>query len=551
MDNDISEFDGIGIMPTFRDVYPQYGDVGEKFIIKHIKNLYLDDCLVILSRASRYYYKYYQTKTDKDNRAVYRRLCYGLLDPKTIQVLEECEGEKEYDLIFPELSILHLIKLCLQNCDTSGSTTSAEFPKETLFTIGKCLLVTNSLFFDSQLKGVPLNADIEGFVVNFTKQLIVDHNFDMFQKFYQTYFIFDIMSNNTEINLEEIFNRCYGVSVKEYLAFSFAILSQYMINNTENEDWKHPHLDASAMVNLKPQFQQKLLDDLLINNFRYKKIDLNFFNPLDITKRPFVRLRNGKIIVLSLKRLFLRLTDSVYFDILDTLTDRKEKDLFSKVYGNAVEGYAQDVFESIDSGLVKPFKYGKPEKETPDSMLAVGDDVVFFECKKKQFHTLEFLKDGNKNMFYERVDEFYTFPLQQLCSRIDDFRNKLFSIAGLQNDTLVYPVIISPLAPPIFSGGWDKLNLNERVLPKIYSSDKKIAPPEFMDLAELECIEEYLRLNPEKSFTDLIKIKRADVTHHNANWMVILYKNKMNVINSRLREKYLLEIKDFKEILFK
>ncbi len=71
-----------------------------------------------------------------------------------------------------------------------------------------------------------------------------------------------------------------------------------------------------------------------------------------------------------------------------------------------------------------------------------------------------------------------------------------------------------------------------------------------MDLKELECIEEYLRLNPKQNFRDLIRIKRADKVNHNSNWMVILSKNGMALKNKRLIEKYFKETRHFADLIF-
>lgn len=542
-------------MPTYRDLYPEMGAVGERLIIKKLKRLFLSDCLLILSKASQHYYKYCQMNIPGvDGPTMHRKRCFELLSQKNIALIEEREREnkKHYDVIFPELSMVYLIKICLQNCDASSHTKTDVFPSEVLQEVGECLLIANSLLHDAQMQGVPPEMPLDQMVVNFTKQVIADHNFDVYQKFHQTYFLYEtILSKYSgEIDLEKIFQKLYGLTVKEYLAFSFAVLSQFVIKNTPEEDWGHAHFGENAFENLKPQFKKKLLEDLLINNINYKKLDKSYFNVFDITKRPLVRLEKGKIVVLSLKRLFNRLTDSVYFDILDNLSTHAEKDLFSKIFGKAVEAYFQDILENIDPKFIKPFKYNKDQQETPDGMLVVGSEGVFFECKKKQFHNLEFLKSGTRATFLERIKEFYHLPLTQLCKRIDDFRNELFNIPNLKSDSRIYPVIVCPLAPPIFSGGWDKIGLDAHVLPEAYKTDTKIASPEFMDLTELESIEEYLKRNKDKNFVDLIKIKRTDTVHHNANWMTILHKNNMHLKNERLFSKYAKEIETFGEILF-
>ena len=42
----------LGTMPTYRDLFPEKGAVGEKFVIRILRNLYQRDCLLILSQLS-------------------------------------------------------------------------------------------------------------------------------------------------------------------------------------------------------------------------------------------------------------------------------------------------------------------------------------------------------------------------------------------------------------------------------------------------------------------------------------------------------------------
>lgn len=341
------------------------------------------------------------------------------------------------------------------------------------------------------------------------------------------------------------------MNVLEYSAFLCSLLSQFIITNTPNEDWKMPYLDSKrALENIKPKFKNELLENLIINNINTKKIDRNFFNVTDITKKPLVKFDDGIIIPLSLKQLFIGLTDSVYFDILDYIPEKKQKDKYSKFFGKAVEDYFKDIIRCIDSGAVFEFEYGKDNRKTSDAMMVRDTGVIFFECKKLPFHNLQFLQNGNKEIFLERVHEFYYKPLNQICDRIKDFRNEKFKLTGIDKNARIYPVIVCPSCPPIFSGGWEKFNLDKYVLPDLYDNDHNIAPPEFIDFSELECIEEYLRLNPKISFIDLIKIKRKDQNYHHANWIVILDKNNMALQNKRLAENFLEKMKDFKNILF-
>ena len=547
----------IGIMPTYRDLYPNEGYVGEKFIIRKLKTIYLRDCLVVLSQLAKYYFKYVQDGKKDEDLETYMRYCLELLDIEDRKAVNRKNARltTKYTIIFPELSIVHLIKLCLKHCnDTDYTKNGDDFSNDTLYDIGKCLLVANSIFSDWQQKGVVKKDETsEEHIVNFTKQLIADKNFDYYQRMYQNYFIFKYLIENyrEKFDIEKVFLEKYGVSFSEYFALLGALQTQFGTKDKHGEDAELPHLDFdTALKNLKPKFKQKLLDDFLINNMNYKKIDMSFFNTTDIIQRPLVKLNDGKIITLSLRRLYRRLTDSIYFDILDFIDDKKVKNDFSQYFGMAVEDYFRDIVTAIDKNVVLKTYGKKDSQEANDAIFTFNKCAVFIECKKKQFHTLEFLKQGNKDVLFERLQGFCKDPLEQICERIKDYRNEKFKFNSLDKYALIYPVVVYPLIPPIFSGAWDMFDFDKYVLPAYYKEDENVALPEFMEFSELEYIEGYLKEHTDVSFVDLIRMKREDKEHHNSNWIVFLYKNRMIYKNKRMLEKYLSEVENFKRFLF-
>lgn len=556
-DENSGELRLIRTMPTYRDLFPHFGAVGEKFVIRILRNLYQRDCLLVLSQLSKSYYKYCQRGCGgEQNLEIYKSRCFELLSPEIQEAIKRKNPAppKEYAVIFPEPSIVHLIKLCLRYCDARDHTKDGkELSKETLHNIGKSLLVVNSIFSDWQLKNTldenSLSLDL---LANLTKQQIIDRNFDMSQKMYQNYFVFDYLLKNyaTKFDLEVIFQEKFGVGVREYFAFLTALQGQFDIKDIKDEDGALSFLDFDiALKNLKLKYQRRILDGLLINSTNYNKIEMSFFDTTDIIKRPLVKLSDNKIIPLSLRRLFNRISTSVYFDLLDYIPEEKQKNEFSKYFGMATEDYFKDLIFSIDNRVLFP-RYGKGgNNEANDAVLIQKDSVIFFECKKRPFHNLEFLQKGNGNYYLERLKESCFKPLDQICKRIKDFREGKFTIEGVTKDAIVYPIVILPTSPPLFSGAWDKFNLNQYVLPDYYNQDKKIASPEFIEFSELEHIEEVIK-RQETNLVDLINRKRADTTYHSANFSVFLHKNKMIFNNKRLLEKYLKEVENFKELLF-
>src|SRR3989344_6345773 len=73
----------IGTMPTYRDLFPEHGAVGEKFVIRILQSFYQRDCLMILSQLSKHYYKYCQKGCGGENSLdIYKQRCLELLSPE-------------------------------------------------------------------------------------------------------------------------------------------------------------------------------------------------------------------------------------------------------------------------------------------------------------------------------------------------------------------------------------------------------------------------------------------------------------------------------------
>ncbi|MFA5617828.1 MAG: hypothetical protein WDK95_13375 [Syntrophorhabdaceae bacterium] len=545
----------IGTMPEFRELYPNYGAAGKKMIIKNIKSLYLDDCLLILSKLSRHYHKYINNRV-ANGPEIYRKLSFGLLDDTTIKLIEKFESDgKRHYIIFPEISILYLVRLCLKNCNQNGRTLTTDFKPEVLHLIGKSLLLSNSVMNDCQSKSSSAaDNQSEVFLINFTKQLIADRHVEFIQKMYYNYFLFRIFFEkyNDKFNIESVFLKKYGVGMEEYFSFLYLLFSQFLIKPGEASDHDMPFFNLPiALRDVKIKFNNGVLKNYLINKVNYNKIDDDFFNYFGIVENPLVKLHGDNVIPLNYKYFVLSITDGLYFDIYNFLNEADRK-IYSTFFGQSIENYFQDIIVSINKKAILSFEYkvSKETRETPDAVIVEKDGLIMFECKKRQFHTSDFLKNGDKKMYLERINEFFYKPLNQLGKRIKDLRDGAYKLDGYSGENRIYPIVICPISPPIFSGAWGTLNLAQYAIPDYLKNDPMIAEPEFIDFEELECIEEYLRINPTRSIIDLIKIKRSDPQYHNGNWMIILQKNGMALINKRLRTKYQDASAKFKNILF-
>src|SRR3989338_1937207 len=238
----------LGTMHTYRDLFPEKGAVGEKFVIRILRNLYQRDCLLILSQLSKHYYKYCQKGCGGENSFnIYWQRCIELISPEIQERIriKNPNPPKNYRVIFPEPSITHLVKLCLKHCNNNDYTKNdSRFSKETLHGVGEALMVTNSIFADCQVTKSPNNEALNlHTLANLTKQQIVDRNFDMSQKMYQNYFIFDFLerNHNDKFDIKRLFQEKYGVNLREYFAFLVVLQGQYDIKDRKSTRLNSSH----------------------------------------------------------------------------------------------------------------------------------------------------------------------------------------------------------------------------------------------------------------------------------------------------------------------
>lgn len=562
----------LGLMPTHWRLCPEKGDVGKKYLQRKLSQLSLDDSLVILSILSRHNFKYVQyDHGNEDPGAIYRQRCLELLSEDFQRRLRESEKKidvgkdspRSYDIIFPDMSIVYLIRMCLIHCRKDIRTEGEEFDRAILECIGECLLVANGVFEKEQQCAIPANGGSTGQLnVDLTRQLIINRNVAPIQKFSRAFFLYcehyNARANELDVNAWMLEHK--GVSTEQYFALLWLMFNHFRVDPSPDSDYEGlPHINRStAFINLKDTFDVSLIDELTINSVHKCDIGDNFWDVHILQKKPLYKRGNGNIIILNIRSLILGLTESVYFEILDSLVAESEKETkslrssFSGPFGRAVEGYTFDIFKKINKSAQAEFQYkaGKNLKHTPDVLVPCGNTILFVECKRRQFHDNTLLLEGNVDWYTKRLEEFCKKPLVQLRKRILDYRKGLFSISGFAADSPIFPVVVSPVGVPIFEGAWDLLELEQYVYPDGFRGLENVARPEFIDLDELESIEEYLRLNPSMDFTALLFEKQADVNYRNGNWLPYLHSKNIAYRNSRLERNYLDAQGQFKDLLF-
>lgn len=533
-------------MITYRDVYSHKGHVGVKSLVKVLQKLPYNAVMLVCARLCQAHYRLVSntsstfTSIGQDLKE-YNKSCMSLLE----STAQAHFLSKKLDIIFPEISIIHVIKLAQLYCDKDEIMTDDPFPNEVLLSIGECILISNTLLHDAQEGKTP-----EERKVAFTRQLIVDHDLDSAHQLYAYYNLYAIHSKDlkyvdADFDIEAYFQAKFNLSVEEFFALAFGLysnFSRFLQATTIGDITALPNSSYSTLFsNLPSKFARSLLDALLIENAPKNLLGDAFFDPYAITQYPLCRL-DDFLFVTSYKRFIARISESIYFDILDTLETKEARSKFSSNIGHAWEAFCHELLKMLDPTLSlnaqKPHGSGK---SLPDAEITIGNSTIIVECKKRPFHTQEFITCGTPSMYDDRFKEYFIKPVRQHETRASE----LLKNEGLQK---LYFLVITPVCPPIFAGTMHEEGDGGKILSETLQSDERVMFPEYMGMDEFGAVVAYLDIHKEISLVDLINEKKLKYEY--TNWSSFLATKGVPICNPLLMDAFIEKIEDFTNLLF-
>lgn len=219
---------------------------------------------------------------------------------------------------------------------------------------------------------------------------------------------------------------------------------------------------------------------------------------LTIEKYPLGELENGLLLCLSLEFMIRRITENVYWILLDGLSEGAKRQ-FLTFMGEIFQEYMACILKRIYGDRFVQLHYGKSQNEAADGIAIYPHELVFFEAKTSRL-LLKTRRSGDMGLFTEDVRNVIVKGSKQLDKVITDFKSRRFKVGefGIDQIRRFYPVIAT-LAP------FPQCNLLQEIYERMLVSEKLLKGHDIERLSLID-IEELEMLEPILGETDLLSI---------------------------------------------
>jgi hypothetical protein len=170
--------------------------------------------------------------------------------------------------------------------------------------------------------------------------------------------------------------------------------------------------------------------------------------------KPFVQLRDGRLLLWSPRVMTSWLTDGFYYRSLTQAAVHEDISAFTGFNGWLVEQYGREIVEQAlpptkpaGSGrALRSVKYDSPlgEIDSPDIALDYGQDLVLVEVRSGRLK-LDTRLTGDPARVQRDLRVLIVEKAQQLSRRIDDYHDEHLELDGVdrQHVTRIWPVVLS------------------------------------------------------------------------------------------------------------
>jgi hypothetical protein len=249
-------------------------------------------------------------------------------------------------------------------------------------------------------------------------------------------------------------------------------------------------------------------------------------------KYPLVELEDGRMLCLSLNFMLRKITENIYWTLLDGLP-QNAKSRFLTFLGEVFQEYMATILKRAYGDRFVRLHYGKSQNEAADGIAIYPQELVFFEAKTSRL-LLKTRRSGDIALFTEDVRDALVKGSIQLNKVIGDFKGGGFQVDGFgANDVKrYYPVLVTLVPFPQENLLWETY---ERML-----SDERLFEDRDIERLSLIHIEELEMIEPTLGETDLLSIvKEWHATNELRNWS----------LNNYLYEKYQSSLRQNEELI--
>jgi hypothetical protein len=276
----------------------------------------------------------------------------------------------------------------------------------------------------------------------------------------------------------------------------------------------------------------------LTNNSSNWQLDFEFQY-----KKPLIELTNGQIASFGSRFLITKITENIYWQILDNSQD---KEVYLSHFGEVFESYAFDILKRIFRDKAKKIFYGKNRKEACDCLLIIRRNLFIFEIKSGRINKNVHLTGNIKELYEQYKSKLIIRQLKQISNVLNDYKKGYFNIGDLKYCDIkkIYPICISLTEIPQFKH--TRNDIESEVKQSGIFFDDKICQFTIMDIEELEILEAMLTREYDRLyFMSLIKHKVSNNKYREGSFKNFLYdihKLKIFSIESEIIEKNFAEI---------
>ncbi|MBP7652033.1 hypothetical protein KA977_01330 [Candidatus Dependentiae bacterium] len=370
-----------------------------------------------------------------------------------------------------------------------------------------------------------------------------------FSKFYdsltpeiaRTILIFDNFYNtlkdnkNIKIDIPKEFESTTGLTIIDFIKCGFVFLTHISRGGIKNINNIKGDTINKNIAKIKIFFNN---NSCSIDEFRRMTNDIdNIFAFNYLRKFPLIKLDNENYICPIINLLWLKLTDGIYYILLDQC-----KDNFTTSFGYLYEQYVGKILKYYNKYFkVIPEKtyriHNKQQCKFIDWSIIDGDTAILFECKTKRLNFVNTIQSGDINSFNMDMQRGIIRAIKSLYDRIQDVKNYPEQFSEFRNIKNFIPVILLFESLPLIEHNYfyqliDELLKKENIYHFYYC---------IMDINELEKLLPYIYEHNNKfhslSQFFLQKMNDKNFKNESINNLLVSYTSE-KIYNPVIRDKF-------------
>lgn len=547
-----------GATPTMEQFTEKLKDIGLKSLMASLSNL----CCVIQNDGVA-------------SLLLQRTLRDETLTQDMLARLRKLQNWDERIIFFPQQILLTMKVALLHSPDKEDERSVNEFRDALVET----LLIASDLLDQfltqedrRELEKELISHLVRNFLMNATDQLryMIPRTSLLFLKIP---FEDELRASPDFIDLPGIFKEATGFELRDYMSLGFAVLYWFLEQSRIRGTYQPDHQSINpttffSKTTIDPSVPLKMLEGLThtYNSARAaskarKQGGVGFtYDFLPFMTRPLYRVKDDVIVPISLTYLEAKFTSSIYWTIFDHVKGQL-RDKFSRFFGRVFELYVRRAVQRaipdhpalarrVYPDFVYATKHG--DRKTSDVVVIYDYTAIFLEATASRIRMEATALSGDLTAFDKDLRKIILDNAKQLTDRIRDFRNGLYTFAGIKSQDIktIYPIIVTiqtvPEATPVWNYIRDLLK-QENLL-----QDPGVQPLQLTDVEELEILESIL---PEgASFLEILRQRAADPERRNIgikNFLIAKYPDKGADKGNKYLHAEFLEIGEYaKNLLF-